>query len=293
MKELKCKLFINYSIFKFSNCQIFKLLIMTPPELKYLCINVNELSNEIATFLLQEVGKVNATDIQEKGLHDFVTYVDKTAEQKIATRLAALLPEAGMILEEKSVEKHGERYRWVVDPLDGTTNFIHRIPLFSVSIALMDGDETILGVVREANLDECFTAWKGAPAMLNGSEIHVSGISAMDSALFATGFPYYDYGKMDAYLEVFRYFMQHTSGLRRLGSAAVDLAYVACGRLEGFYEYGLKPWDVAAGAFIVQQAGGKVSDFEGGNNFIFSGEMLATNSVLHEKVQQVVAGLMA
>jgi len=266
---------------------------MTSTELKHLCSNVNELSKEITSFLLKEVGNVNAADIQEKGLHDFVTYVDKTSEKKIATRLAALLPEAGMILEEKSVEKHGERYRWVVDPLDGTTNFIHRVPLFSVSIALMDGEDTILGVVREANLDECFTAWKGAPALLNGSEIHVSGISSIDSALFATGFPYYDYEKMDAYLEVFKYFMQHTSGLRRLGSAAVDLAYVACGRLEGFYEYGLKPWDVAAGAFIVQQAGGKVTDFGGENNFIFSGEMLATNSDLHEQVRQVVSRLMS
>jgi len=266
---------------------------MTPTKLKDLCNNVDELSKEISIFLLQEVGQVNETDIQEKGLHDFVTYVDKTAEQKIAARLANLLPEAGMILEEKSVDRHGERYRWVVDPLDGTTNFIHRIPLFSVSIALMDGDETVLGVVREANLDECFAAWKGAPAMLNGIEIHVSGISAIDNALFATGFPYYDYGKMEAYLEVFKYFMQHTSGLRRLGSAAVDLAYVACGRLEGFYEYGLKPWDVAAGAFIVKQAGGIVTDFGGGNNFIFGGELLATNPILYRQVQKVISELMS
>jgi myo-inositol-1(or 4)-monophosphatase len=266
---------------------------MNQTDLKYLSKNVNELSSEITTFLLHEVGKVNTIDIQQKGLHDFVTYVDKTSEQKIAARLSELLPEAGMILEEKSVDRHGERYRWVVDPLDGTTNYIHRIPLFSVSIALMDGDETILGLVHEANLDECFAAWKGAPALLNGSEIHVSAISSSDDALFATGFPYYDYGKMEAYLEVFKYFMQHTSGLRRLGSAAVDLAYVACGRLEGFYEYGLKPWDVAAGAFIVQQAGGCVSDFNGGVNYIFGGELLATNALLYQEVQQAVSGLMS
>ena len=236
---------------------------------------------------------MNAADIETKGPHDFVTYVDKTAEQKIAARLGQLLPEAGMILEEKSVDRHGDRYRWVVDPLDGTTNFIHRIPLFSVSIALMDGEEAIMGVVHEANLDECFSAWKGSPALLNGSEISVSAISVPNDALFATGFPYYDYSKMDAYMEVFKYFMQHTSGLRRLGSAAVDLAYVACGRLEGFYEYGLRPWDVAAGAFIVQQAGGCVSDFYGGNNYIFGGELLATNSLLYKHVQQVVSRLMS
>jgi myo-inositol-1(or 4)-monophosphatase len=266
---------------------------MNQTELKQLCKSVNELSSEITAFLLHEVGEVNTNDIQQKGLHDFVTYVDKAAEQKIAERLAFLLPEAGMILEEKSVERHGERYRWVVDPLDGTTNFIHRIPLFSVSIALLDGDEPILGLVHEANLDECFSAWKDAPALLNGREIHVSSISASDDALFATGFPYYDYGKMDAYLEVFKYFMRHTSGLRRLGSAAVDLAYVACGRLEGFYEYGLKPWDVAAGALIVQQAGGRVTDFNGGRNHVFGGELLATNASLYEEVQKVVSALMS
>jgi myo-inositol-1(or 4)-monophosphatase len=266
---------------------------MNPTDLKFLCKNVSELSKEITTFLLQEVGQVNSADIQEKGLHDFVTYVDKKAEQKIAARLELLLPSAGMILEEKSVEKHGERYRWIVDPLDGTTNFIHRIPVFSVSIALMDGEETVLGVVNEANLDECFSAWKGSPALLNGNEISVSTISSLDNALFATGFPYYDYGKMDAYLEVFKYFMEHSSGLRRFGSAAVDLAYVACGRLEGFYEYGLKPWDVAAGSFIVQQAGGKVTDFNDGQSYIFGGEMLASNSVLHDQVKEVVCKLMS
>jgi myo-inositol-1(or 4)-monophosphatase len=265
---------------------------MTSTELKHLCKNVSDLSSEITAFLLKEVGHVHQADIQEKGLHDFVTYVDKTAEQKIAARLAKLLPEAGMILEEKSVERHGERYRWVVDPLDGTTNYIHGIPLYSVSIALMDAEETILGLVHEANLDECFTAWKEAPALLNGNEIHVSDVSRLDDALFATGFPYYDYSKMDAYMEVFKYFMQHTSGLRRLGSAAVDLAYVACGRLEGFYEYGLKPWDVAAGAFIVQQACGKVTDFNGGGNYIFGSELLGTNAKLYEPVQQAVSRIM-
>jgi myo-inositol-1(or 4)-monophosphatase len=265
---------------------------MNTTELKYLTSNVIELSNEITGFLRQEVGQVNAKDIQTKGVHDFVTYVDQTAEQKIAARLGKLLPGAGMLLEEKSIDKHGDRYRWVVDPLDGTTNFIHRVPVFAVSIALLDGDRPVLGVVHEANLEECFSAWEDAPALLNGGEISVSPISSMDKALLATGFPYYDYGKLDTYLEAFKHFMQHTSGLRRLGSAATDLAYVACGRFEGFYEYGLQPWDVAAGAFIVQQAGGKVTDFHGGNNFIFGGEMLASNKTLHSPLQEVLQRFM-
>ena len=261
---------------------------MNTTELKYLTANVRELSKEITDFLLHEVGKVNAKDIQVKGLHDFVTYVDKTAEHKIAARLGKLLPEAGMLLEEKSVDKRGDRYRWVVDPLDGTTNFIHRLPLFSVSIALLDGDRPVLGVVHEANLNECFSAWQDAPALLNGSEISVSSISSLDNALLATGFPYYDYEKLEAYMEIFKYFLQHTSGMRRLGSAAADLAYLACGRFEGFYEYGLQPWDVAAGAFIVQQAGGKITDFRGDNNFIFGGEILASNKTLHNPMLEVL-----
>lgn len=261
---------------------------MNTTELKYLTANVIELSKEITEFLLHEVGQVNAKDIQIKGLHDFVTYVDQKAEQKIAARLGKLLPTAGMLLEEKSMDKHGDRYRWVVDPLDGTTNYIHHIPVFSVSIALLDGDKPVLGVVHEANLDECFSAWLDAPALLNGSEISVSSVSSMDKALLATGFPYYDYGKLDAYMDIFKYFVQHTSGIRRIGSAAVDLAYVACGRFEGFYEYGLHPWDVAAGAFIVQQAGGKVTDFHGENNFIFGSEMLASNKMLHSQMQEAL-----
>lgn len=261
---------------------------MNTTELKYLSANVIELSKEISEFLLLEIGQVNAMDIQIKGLHDFVTYVDKTAELKIATRLGKLLPAAGMLLEEKSMDKHGDRFQWVVDPLDGTTNFIHRLPVFSVSIALLDGDKPVLGVVHEANRDECFSAWQDAPALLNGSEISVSSISSMDKALLATGFPYNEYGKLDAYIDIFKYLVQHTSGLRRLGSAAVDLAYVACGRFEGFYEYGLHPWDVAAGAFIVQQAGGKVTDFHGDNNFIFGAEMLASNKTLHNSMQEVL-----
>jgi myo-inositol-1(or 4)-monophosphatase len=261
---------------------------MNTTELKYLTANVEELSKEITEFLMLEVGQVNARDIQIKGLHDFVTYVDQTAEQKIAARLGNLLPAAGMLLEEKSVDKHGDRYRWVVDPLDGTTNFIHRLPVFSVSIALLDGDRPVLGVVHEANLDECFSAWEDAPALLNGSEIKISSISALDKALLATGFPYHDFGKLDVYLEIFKFFAQHTSGLRRLGSAAVDLAYVACGRFEGFYEYGLHPWDVAAGAFIVQQAGGKVTDFHGDDNFIFGAQILASNKTLHDPLQEAL-----
>ncbi len=257
-------------------------------NLETLCNDVVTLAKETGFFFLDEVNKVKTTDIEEKGLHDFVSYVDKTAEARIVKELNRLLPEAGFVAEEGTSTRKGERYNWVVDPLDGTTNFLHHIPLFSVSIALMDGDEVILGVVHEPNLNECFYALKGGPAYLNGNIIKVSAQREMKNSLLATGFPYYEYGKLQGYMELFMYFARNTSGLRRLGSAAVDLAYTACGRFEGFYEYGLHAWDVAAGAFIVQQAGGTVTDFSGKNDYIFGGEMLASNNLLHHDLLDAV-----
>jgi len=257
-------------------------------DLEKLCLSVIELSRRTGQFQKDEINKVGNADVEEKGLHNFVTYVDKTCEKQIVNELQQLLPEAGFIAEEGTSDRKGERFNWVIDPLDGTTNYIHRIPLYSVSIALMDGAETVLGVVYEPNLDECFYTWKGSPAFLNGKAIAVSPLSQMTKALLATGFPYYDYGRMKSYMDLFRYFAENTSGLRRLGTAAIDLAWTACGRCEGFYEYALHPWDVAAGALIVQNAGGKVTDFRGGKDYIFGGEMLASNNILHDELLRSV-----
>jgi len=253
-----------------------------------LTLQVVSLAKETGEFFLGEINKVKTTDIEVKGLHDFVSYVDKTAEVQIVKRLAEILPEAGFITEEQTATHRGERFNWIVDPLDGTTNFLHHIPLYSVSIALMEGNEIVAGVVYEPNLDECFYAWKGGKSYLNEKEIRVSEQADLKNTLLATGFPYYDYGKLDGYIELFAWFARNTSGLRRLGSAAVDLAYTACGRFEGFYEYGLHPWDVAAGVFIVQQAGGTVTDFKGNTNYIFGAELLASNTVLHPVLLEAV-----
>jgi len=250
-------------------------------DYKNITLQVIELARETGKFFLEEINKVKTSDIEVKGLHDFVSYVDKTAESRIVKRLAGILPEAGFVTEEQTATHHGERYNWIVDPLDGTTNFLHHIPLFSVSIALTEYDEVVAGVIYEPNLDECFYAWQGSSAYLNGKEIHVSEQKEMKNTLLATGFPYNDFGRLDGYIELFTWFARNTSGLRRLGSAAVDLAYTACGRYEGFYEYGLHAWDVAAGVLIVQQAGGTVTDFKGGDDYIFGAELLASNTLLH------------
>lgn len=249
---------------------------------QFLCEQVCTLAKNTGKFLKQEVSQIQSKDIQVKGLHDFVTYVDKSAEEKIVSDLIKLIPNAGFIAEENTVSIKGEEYNWIIDPLDGTTNFIHGIPCYAISIALMKNNIIVVGVVYEINLDECFYAWEGGAAYLNGKQIFVSEKKNIADSLIATGFPYYDYSRLDEYMNIFIYFLKNSHGVRRLGSAAVDLVYVACGRFEGFYEYGLRPWDVAAGAFIVQKAGGTVYDFSGQSNYLFGKEIVASNNLISE-----------
>ena len=252
-------------------------------DLKQICLEVNDLAREVGSFISGEKGKVKGDKIETKGRNDFVSYVDKTAEEKLVAGLAKLIPEAGFITEENTIDKKGEHYSWIIDPLDGTTNFLHSIPCFAISIGLLRDNELVMGVVYEVNLDECFYAWEGSKAYLNGEEIGVTASPKVGNSLIATGFPYSNYDRFQEYLGLFMDLMQSSQGMRRIGSAAVDLAYVACGRFDGFYEYGLKPWDVAGGAFIVQQAGGKVSDFKGGKDYIFGQEIIATNPVIFDE----------
>lgn len=252
-------------------------------NLQIITHQVINLSKEVGKFIKTEAEKLKSSDIEEKGIHNLVTYVDKQAEKMLVRELSKILPEAGFIAEEDQSLPKGERFNWIVDPLDGTTNFIHSVPLYSISIALTDGNETIMGLVYEINLEECFYSWKGAPAFLNEKQIQVSRQEKLDKSLLATGFPYYDYSLLDPYLELFKDLMRTTRGVRRLGSAAVDLAYVAAGRFEVFYEYGLNPWDVAAGAFLVKQAGGEVTDFKGEDNYVFGKQIISSNKLTHEE----------
>lgn len=246
------------------------------------------LSKSIGQYLLTEIKTIKQSDVEEKGLHNLVTHVDKTAEKRIVDALGLLLPDSGFIAEEGTSTKIGKEYNWIVDPLDGTTNFIHSVPLYCVSIALKRNDELVLGVIYEPNLDECFYTWKDAPAYLNGKVIQVSKIPLIEQSLFATGFPYYDYSKLEGFMEFFVYLMRNSRGVRRLGSAAVDLAYVACGRFEGFYEYGLQPWDVAAGILLVQNAGGKVTDFKNGSDYLFGQEIVAVNNLIADEFNGLI-----
>ncbi|QKJ29277.1 inositol monophosphatase [Mucilaginibacter mali] len=249
---------------------------------------VVEIAKKAGAFIREERAKFNPDKIEYKGLNDMVSYVDKTAEQIIVSELEKLLPQAGFITEEKTKTIVAEQYNWIIDPLDGTTNFIHGLPCFSVSIALKEYDELVLGVVYEVNLDECFYACKGQPAYLNGKEIHVSNKPKVADSLIATGFPYYDFSKQAAYISLFTELMKSCHGLRRIGSAAVDLVYTACGRFEAFYEYNLNPWDIAAGVVIVRQAGGEVVNYKGGDEVMEARELLATNGKITGEMLEIV-----
>ena len=259
-------------------------------NLEYICKQVVELTNEVGKFINHELN--SKLKIETKGRHDFVTHVDKTSEKKIVDKLSELIPESGFIAEEGTSTKRGDVYNWIIDPLDGTTNFIHGLSPFSISIALQRNNETVLGVVHELGLDECFYSWEGSPAYLNGREISVSSGKTIEESLIATGFPYQDYKRIKPFMETLEFFMHNSQGVRRIGSAATDLVYVACGRFEAFYEYSLNPWDVAAGAFIVQQAGGKVCDFRGDNDYLFGKEIVASNPYVFDSFLQNINKIM-
>jgi len=257
-------------------------------NLELLTKQVTNITRGVGGFLRNEIRKINQADIETKGLNNFVTYVDKKSEERIVSELGKLLPEAGFIAEENASLQKKAEYNWIIDPLDGTTNFIHKVPLFSISIALIKNEELLLGVVYEANLQECFYAWENGGAYLNGHKITVSNCGYLKDSLLATGFPYHDYDRMDEYIELLKELMKSTHGIRRLGSAAVDLAYTACGRFDGFYEYGLNSWDVAAGALIVKEAGGIISDFSGGGNYVYGSEMIASAPQFNQEFLKII-----
>ena len=261
-------------------------------ELEQLCTKVIKIIENVGQFIREERKQFSSGNIELKGKHDFVTYVDKSAEEQLVNGLGKLLPDSGFIAEEGTSDIRGEVYNWIIDPIDGTTNFIHGSPPYAISVALMKHDEIVLGVVYEIVAKECFYSYSNAPAFLNGTKIQVSERASIADSLIATGFPYSYFERLKLFMKTLDYFFVNSHGVRRLGSAATDLAYVACGRYDAFYEYNLKPWDVAAGAFIIQQAGGVVADFSGGNNFLFGKEVVASNKMVFKEFQSKVNQIM-
>lgn len=222
---------------------------------------------------------------------DFVTEVDKAAEAAIIEVLRDAYPGYGILAEESGQslgEGTGSEYQWIIDPLDGTTNFIHGFPQYSVSIALAYKGQLNQALVYDTLRNEMFTASKGGGAFLNERRIRVSKCLKLEDALVGTGFPFRIFEHVDAYMGIFKDFTQRTSGIRRAGSAALDLAYVACGRLDGFWEFGLMPWDMAAGCLLISESGGLVSDLSGGDNHMTTGNIVAGTPKIFSQVLQVV-----
>ncbi|HEY1040528.1 MAG TPA: inositol monophosphatase family protein [Bacteroidia bacterium] len=245
------------------------------------------IAKEAGAFIREERRKFSYEKVENKATNDLVSYVDKTAEEMIVSKLRKAFPAHGYIAEEnRELEK--KDYNWIIDPLDGTTNFVHGIPCYAVSIGLEHKGEILLGVVYEVANDECYYAWSGGGAFLDGKKINVTQTAKLKDSLIATGFPVNKFDKMTAVLNCLDHFMRNTHGVRRIGSAASDLCFLASGRVDAFYEYNLNPWDVAAGIIIVKEAGGKVSDFSFGNDHLFGRQIMAANTALFEEFGNVI-----
>ena len=238
--------------------------------------------------LKEHFGKVSPSMISEKAKNDFVTDVDKKSETIIKNLIRSHFNDHDILAEESTPEKHSSPFRWIIDPLDGTLNYIHGLPSFAISIALEIEGELAVGLIYEPLRDIVYSAMKDKGAFKNGRRMLVSGDGVLSSSLIATGFPFRIKDVIDTYLTAFRGLFMRSTGIRRCGSACLDLAYTADGIFGGFFEIGLSPWDVAAGALIVKEAGGVITDFTGGNLFLKSGNVIAGSGSVHAEMLEII-----
>lgn len=260
-------------------------------NLAQLCPLVVDLTREVGVFIRQEADVFDRAVTEYKGSpNNLVSYVDKTAEERLVAGLSKLLPEAGFITEEGTTEQaSGQEYVWCIDPLDGTTNFMHGYAYFTTSVGLLRNGRPVLGVINDPSHHEAFYGWEGGGAWCNGVPIRVSAATQLADSLISCGFPYSGGDRRMQYLNLLMNLMDRSHGFRRLGSAAIDLAYTARGWFEGFFEYQLNSWDMAAGVLLLREAGGVVTDFEGGEDFLFGGNIIAGAPGMQEELRQLVA----
>lgn len=256
--------------------------------LKQLTETVCGIASRCGDFLRSERVRFDRTRVEEKNSHDYVSYVDKAAEKMLVEELKLLIPGAGFLTEEGSVDYHNESYCWVVDPLDGTTNYIHDNAPYCVSIGLRLGDDLLLGVVYEVCRDECFYAWKDGGAWLNRQPLRVSDVSEMDKAFIVLELPYNAEAYRATALHLLEKLYGNVGGIRMDGSAATAICYVAAGRFDLWLEAYVCPWDYAAGALILMEAGGKVTNFYGEDHFFGGHHIIASNGKLHEVIRPLL-----
>ncbi len=236
----------------------------------------------------QESRNVERILVEKKGHNDFVSETDKKAEQIIINTILKAFPNHNIMGEESGLNDRNSDFTWIIDPIDGTTNYIHGHPQYCVSIAVKEGNKIVCGVIYDPNRNDIYTAELGKGARLNDSRIRVSKTINLADSLLATGFPTYDLSFLDRYMDIFKEMIKSTSGQRRAGSAALDLAYVASGIVDGFWEFNLKPWDIAAGYLLVKEAGGLICDFDGEQNMFESGNIIAANPKLVPQILKLI-----
>ena len=240
--------------------------------------------------LMASYGRLKRSQISVKSKNDFVTEIDKKSEQAIIGIIQKSFPRDRIQAEESGVS-NGEERLWIIDPLDGTSNYIHQMPMFSISIGVQENGILTTGVIYDPLHNELFTAAKGRGAYLNRKKIHVSRVKRLADAFMTTGIPFRARGRFDEYFKSFRKISSSSMGLRRGGSAALDLAYVASGRFDGFWEIDLSPWDTAAGAVLVREAGGNMTDVWGGQNYLKTGDILASNGLIHKELENITSDI--
>jgi myo-inositol-1(or 4)-monophosphatase len=243
---------------------------------------------EAGKILKQYFRNIESSDIRQKVKNDYLTFVDESAEKKIIEIIHSQFPEHSILAEESGKQEKQSDYLWIIDPLDGTTNYIKDIPVFAVSIALQHKKEIIMAVVLDTMQNDLYTAEKNKGAFLNNNKIKVSSQSNIEESLLATGFPFKHKEMLSPYIKCFKEIFLHCSGIRRLGAAALDLAYVASGHFEAFWEMGLNPWDMAAGELLITEAGGNVTDFWNEQNHLSNSFILASNYKIHAKLHKII-----
>lgn len=245
-------------------------------------------AREAGRFLTENVGRVRNVETKKGEERNLVSEIDRGSEKRIIRAIKSRYPDHAILAEESGGNNAAADYRWIIDPLDGTTNYLHGLPIYSVTIGIEHKGEIVAGVVYDPNLDELFTAERGAGAFLNGKRLRVSTTSRLIDSLLVTGFPYNITDNPDHAVEHFVNLLMEGRGIRRLGSAAMDLSYVAAGRFDGFWEVNLNPWDMAAGVLCIQEAGGRVTDFFGNPSNVYKKQVLATNNAIHEAMLAVL-----